>query len=86
MSILTAVAFTCLILLPVYLLINHQIASLPLPPGPKGKPIIGNLSDLPPPDTPEWQHWLEHKKRYGSHLHHHNHQEALTINPPPQAQ
>ncbi|KAL7654613.1 hypothetical protein ACMYSQ_006619 [Aspergillus niger] len=65
MSILTAVAFTCLILLPVYLLINHQISSLPLPPGPKGKPIIGNLSDLPPPDTPEWQHWLEHKKRYG---------------------
>jgi hypothetical protein len=41
-----------------------------LPPGPKGKFLIGNLLDLPPPGTQEWQHWLKHKDLYGavSHL------------------
>lgn len=39
--------------------------SAPLPPGPKGKPIIGNLKDLPPPGAQEWQHWLKHKDVYG---------------------
>lgn len=36
-----------------------------LPPGPRGKPIIGNLLDLPPPGVQEWQHWLKHKDIYG---------------------
>ncbi|RAH58420.1 cytochrome P450 [Aspergillus piperis CBS 112811] len=65
MNIVIAVAFACLILLFIYLFIYQQSPSLPLPPGPKGKPIFGNLSDLPPPDTPEWQHWMKHKERYG---------------------
>ncbi|PWY71805.1 putative cytochrome P450 [Aspergillus sclerotioniger CBS 115572] len=43
----------------------RQKPSLPLPPGPKGKPIIGNLGDLPPPDTPEYKHWLQLRDRYG---------------------
>jgi hypothetical protein len=38
---------------------------LPLPPGPKGLPIVGNIQDLPPPGMPEWQHWLKHKDLYG---------------------
>src|SRR5436190_6565031 len=38
---------------------------LPLPPGPRRKPVIGNLTDLPPPGTQEWQHWLKHKDLYG---------------------
>ncbi|KAF7586776.1 hypothetical protein BBP40_008346 [Aspergillus hancockii] len=37
----------------------------PLPPGPKPKPIIGNLGDLPPPGKQEWVHWLQFKKLYG---------------------
>ncbi|KAJ5242058.1 uncharacterized protein N7469_000385 [Penicillium citrinum] len=36
-----------------------------LPPGPKGKPIIGNLLDLPPSGHQECVHWLKHKEIYG---------------------
>ncbi|KAI1629033.1 cytochrome P450 [Exophiala viscosa] len=39
--------------------------SLPLPPGPKGLPLIGNLQDLPPPGVQEWVHWTHHKDLYG---------------------
>ncbi|KAH7317139.1 cytochrome P450 [Stachybotrys elegans] len=37
----------------------------PLPPGPKGLPIVGNVFDMPPPGVPEWQHWQKHKELYG---------------------
>jgi hypothetical protein len=36
-----------------------------LPPGPKGLPILGNISDMPPPGMPECHHWLKHKDLYG---------------------
>ncbi|OJJ68914.1 hypothetical protein ASPBRDRAFT_46187 [Aspergillus brasiliensis CBS 101740] len=66
MAIPIAVAFACLILfLTLSFLTYRQTPSLPLPPGPSGKPIVGNISDLPPANTPEWQHWLKHKDRYG---------------------
>lgn len=39
--------------------------SRPLPPGPKGLPIIGNVNDMPKPGEAEWQHWLKHKDLYG---------------------
>ncbi|KAF7329985.1 O-methylsterigmatocystin oxidoreductase [Mycena kentingensis (nom. inval.)] len=35
----------------------------PLPPGPRGWPIIGNLLDMPKEDA--WKHWLHHKDTYG---------------------
>ena len=38
----------------------------PLPPGPKPKPIIGNLGDLPPAGEQEWVHWGKHKELYGT--------------------
>ncbi|KAF4473096.1 O-methylsterigmatocystin oxidoreductase [Fusarium albosuccineum] len=37
----------------------------PLPPGPKGLPLVGNLNDLPKPGVLEAHHWLEHKQQYG---------------------
>lgn len=37
---------------------------LPLPPGPKGLPLLGNLADLPIGTAPEFQHWLKHKYEY----------------------
>lgn len=39
--------------------------NLPLPPGPKGLPLLGNINDLPPPDAKEYLHWLKHKDLYG---------------------
>lgn len=40
---------------------NHA----PLPPGPKGLPLVGNLTDLPPPGVPEYFHWMKHKDIHG---------------------
>ncbi|KAJ9640652.1 hypothetical protein H2204_003281 [Knufia peltigerae] len=37
----------------------------PLPPGPRPKPLIGNLQDLPPAGVEEWIHWAKHKDLYG---------------------
>ncbi|KAG9599913.1 putative cytochrome P450, partial [Aureobasidium melanogenum] len=39
--------------------------NLPLPPGPRGLPLLGNLTDLPTGSVPEFQHWIKHKDVYG---------------------
>lgn len=39
-----------------------------LPPGPKGFPLLGNISDLPPAGELEARHWLKHKSQYGAWL------------------
>lgn len=38
---------------------------LPLPPGPNPLPLLGNILDGPPSRTPEYQHWLSFKDKYG---------------------
>ncbi|KAF3198817.1 hypothetical protein TWF106_004105 [Orbilia oligospora] len=52
-------------ILAVRQIVASQQKKLPLPPGPKGSAIVGNINDLPPPGPPEWQHWLKHKDLYG---------------------
>ena len=66
MGILPLVYGTSLLL--VFYLLRKLIFThkqLPLPPGPKGLPIIGNVADLPPKGGLEWQHWLKHKTIFG---------------------
>jgi hypothetical protein len=47
-------------------LIRSKTHDLPLPPGPKGIPILGNVNDLPKPGGElECHHWLKHKDLYG---------------------
>jgi hypothetical protein len=57
-----------LLLVALYALkqiIFYRKIKAPLPPGPRGLPIIGNIQDLPPAGKPEWEHWLKLKDLYG---------------------
>lgn len=64
-------SFTGLVLLGIVAayLINRLVQSRnrdrPLPPGPKGLPVLGNVNDLPKPGMLECHHWLKHKDLYG---------------------
>ncbi|EJT76779.1 hypothetical protein GGTG_06694 [Gaeumannomyces tritici R3-111a-1] len=40
-------------------------SKLPLPPGPKPVPLLGNINDLPKPGVIEYTHWLTHREKYG---------------------
>ncbi|KAJ6007266.1 hypothetical protein N7540_011242 [Penicillium herquei] len=53
------------ILYATKLFLSRKKTPGPLPPGPVGKPILGNIADLPPPGTQDWVHWLKHKELYG---------------------
>ncbi|KAJ4358754.1 uncharacterized protein N0V89_003338 [Didymosphaeria variabile] len=46
-------------------LVRSQKHDLPLPPGPKGLPLLGNVNDLPKPGMLECHHWLKHKELIG---------------------
>lgn len=54
------------VLLALYLARKlSQRSQLPLPPGPKPWPLVGNIADFPPAGEPEWKHWLKFKEQYG---------------------
>lgn len=59
------ILFSLLVLLVIWRCFIPPRRMAPLSPGPKGKPFIGNLLDLPPTGNQAWKHWLEHKARYG---------------------
>ncbi|KAF5231552.1 hypothetical protein FANTH_13355 [Fusarium anthophilum] len=46
-------------------ILGNASKQAPLPPGPKGLPVVGNLNDLPPPGVCEAHHWLKFKDLYG---------------------
>jgi hypothetical protein len=58
--------FLAVIALYFYKYLNSpKTSALPLPPGPRGLPIVGNINDLPKPGKLECHHWAEHRDRYG---------------------
>ena len=52
-----------------YIIIQYFWANkkqtVPLPPGPKPLPIVGNVRDLPPKGMAEYDHWRKHTDIYG---------------------
>ncbi|TRX94103.1 hypothetical protein FHL15_004871 [Xylaria flabelliformis] len=60
-SLLVALLLVGVILIPV----ARKTKRGHLPPGPRGWPLVGNVTDLPQGGVREWEHWLKHKDLYG---------------------
>lgn len=68
MAVTTPVAVLVLVAIAVLHVLRkyrQNRNSLPLPPGPKGIPFLGNVNDMPKPGVLECHHWLQHKDLYG---------------------
>lgn len=65
---IVAVFLGAILIYVTKVLLTRKKAPGPLPPGPPGKPIIGNITDLPPPGGQDWMHWLKHKQQYGGEI------------------
>lgn len=55
------------VILSVYIIVQKWSSRRKpnLPPGPKPLLLLGNIKDFPPPGKLEYEHWLEHKDKYG---------------------
>ncbi|KAJ5915533.1 hypothetical protein N7466_011466 [Penicillium verhagenii] len=62
---LVGVVLVAIVLYATKLVVSRKKASGPLPPGPVGKPVLGNIADLPAPGEQDWVHWAKHKELYG---------------------
>ncbi|TRX88391.1 hypothetical protein FHL15_010704 [Xylaria flabelliformis] len=71
MAILASLIGVLCIGIAILYLLNRSPTSLrdtgrlPLPPGPRGFPLVGNVNDFPSSDTFAAKHWLKHKALYG---------------------
>jgi hypothetical protein len=61
----TTVAIALFFTVSIIYIITQRKDARPLPPGPKGLPILGNVNDMPPAGVLECYHWLKHKDLYG---------------------
>lgn len=68
LNVILSVGIGAMVLYAMVLLARRRVHG-PLPPGPPGKPILGNIYDLPPPGAQDWMHWLKFKDRYGKTCH-----------------
>jgi hypothetical protein len=66
-KIMTTVFALCSVLAACLIrrFLRSSTHALPLPPGPKGLPFLGNINDLPKPGVLECHHWAKHKDLYG---------------------
>lgn len=62
-AVLLTMVSTALILLFVHVSFKRQ--DVPLPPGPRSLPFLGNINHLPPPGRAEYLHWLKLRDAYG---------------------
>lgn len=65
LSTLSLVCVSTALTFVVYRFFRSDSNVRPLPPGPKGLPLIGNIHDFPKTGEVEYQHWLKHKDIYG---------------------
>ena len=64
MDTLSSCAFLLFALIALQWLKKRSKSGLPLPPGPKGYPIIGNMLDVP--SIMPWKTFQQWSKTYGS--------------------
>lgn len=52
----------------VYQIAQTKVRKLPLPPGPKPLPFLGNLRDMPTGHIHLGKYWATHKELYGENV------------------
>jgi hypothetical protein len=69
MTIVSPTIFIVFFVVVGLYLVNRLVRGngLPLPPGPKGVPFLGNINDMPKSGVLECHHWLQHKELYGAY-------------------
>jgi uncharacterized protein (TIGR03382 family) len=66
-SLSVAVAVVLVVLTAVLWSFRRRRSAFPLPPGPRGYPLVGNLFDMPPLQTQNWLTFAKWGEIYGTH-------------------